>query len=402
MRVSDAVELMTKAYLHRVIDSFTKDLPKGEEEKSRELTLLKRLRAKLGIRENSKRIILARLNHFPRGGNRIHTPSEFRDVLLDLQRRGVLFYCNKMNGGTYVLPDEIVAGVKSAMGIELSKEAWFALLGQLSRTVLSDILDNAGLPKSGNKDALRDRIIDAGIPPSLALEGLSTRDLYEVLDSLPGAKVSGSKQDRIDRIIEYFANLVLRDVPAEAEPEVRFYRYLVELASRDRENLLANKVIKKDIEIDRAFEEGTRYLFGTKLGLELIHMEGSDHPDGCFEIGRHGDVLMWDNKSKESVYEFPASHLRQFKRYIRDSERRVSCFLVIVPSIGSGAAQAAARLKIESGTDTDVSIITAEDLVWVSEEWGRRARNKPFNPEVFNVTGILDRQVVESRMSLFS
>ena len=36
MRVDDAVKNMTKSYLDRVIDSFAKDFPKLDEEKSRE------------------------------------------------------------------------------------------------------------------------------------------------------------------------------------------------------------------------------------------------------------------------------------------------------------------------------------------------------------------------------
>jgi hypothetical protein len=64
---------------------------------------------------------------------------------------------------------------------------------------------------------------------------------------------------------------------------------------------------------------------------------------------------MWDNKSKESVYDLPPSHQKQFKRYIRDSPVRVACFLVIAPSISPAAAHAPARLKVESGTDTDVA-----------------------------------------------
>lgn len=412
MRLTDVVGLMTKAYLHRIIDSFTKDLPKGDEEKARELilrntseltdrdriaralrfegsycdrilqeyilealvnrpehaaseedligevtrleqrvlddaqnpdalkyeddhaleiltsvlevaledeqvtqeelNLVQRLREKLGIKENSKRILMAQLNHFPRAGNRIHTPSEFKDGLLDLQRRGVLFYCNKLNGGAFVVPDEVVPGVKKALRIELNRKAWAALLESLPRNHLSQILDSSGLPKSGKKGVLQERIISAGIRPSVALDLLSNQDLYDILNSLPGAKVSGSKQDRMDRIIEYFSNLLLRDIPEEVEPGELFYRYLTELAHRDRENLLANKVIKKDREMDGAFEEGTRFLFSSKLDLDLIPMEGTDHPDGCFEIGGRGDILMWDNKGKESVYDFPQSHVRQF------------------------------------------------------------------------------------------
>ena len=159
-------------------------------------------------------------------------------------------------------------------------------------------------------------------------------------------------------------------------------------------------MIKKDRNMEDAFEEGTRYLFTEKLGLELIHMPGSDHPDGCFQMRPGGDLLMWDNKSKESVYSFPNSHVRQFKRYIRDSDRRVSCFLVIVPEIDAAAATVAARLKVESRTDTDVALITAEDLLWLAEEWPGRKSHKPFDPEVFNITGLLDRRTLERRMRI--
>jgi hypothetical protein len=122
-----------------------------------------------------------------------------------------------------------------------------------------------------------------------------------------------------------------------------------------------------------------------------MSMDGSDHCDGCFGIGRRGDILMWDNKSKESVYDLPPSHQKQFKRYIRDSPVRVACFLVIAPSISPAAAHAAARLKIESGTDTDVAL---------TRETGR-GNGQTFNPEVFNITGVLDRAALEGRMRLF-
>ena len=39
MRVADAIELMTKAMLQRVVDSFTKDFPKSDEERAREIIL---------------------------------------------------------------------------------------------------------------------------------------------------------------------------------------------------------------------------------------------------------------------------------------------------------------------------------------------------------------------------
>jgi len=501
VKVSEAIELMTKAYLQRIIDSFTKDFPKPDEERAREiilrnvdeltdperiagvlqfdgffadqilhsyilealvnspdcsaseadivqqvtqleegvleaaaseeslkyeddravdilrsvlevaledskvsqeeLSLIRRLREKLGLSERTKRIILAQLDHFPRSGNRLHSPSEFRDALIELQRRGVLFYCNRADGGKYVIPEEIVDPVRTSLGIELSKAAWTRLLGALTNAQLSTILEAEGLPKYGNKEDLQERVVLCGIQPSAALDTLSNQDLYDICDSLPGAKVSGTKQEKVDRIIDYFANLVVRDVAEEASPGERFYSYLVELAARDRENLLANEVIKKDRDMEAAFEEGTRYLFREKLGQELAEMPGSDHPDGSIRFGKRGDLLMWDNKSKESVYTLPPSHQRQFKRYIRDSKDRVSCFLIIVPEVAEEAAGNAAKLKVESGTDTDVALITAEDLVWLAEEWPKRAGGEGFDLEVLNVTGILTRQLLEQRMKLF-
>lgn len=501
MKVSEAVQEMTKSYLQRIIDSFAKDFPKSDEDRAREiilrnleeltdperivgaleirgpfseqillavilealvnrpnctaseaelveevtgleqrvldlaqgpdalryedprsvdvmravmevaledaqlsneeLHLIRRLREKLGVTQQGKHVILAQLNHFPRAGNAIHTASDLRDALIDLQRRGVLFYCNKLDGGKYVVPEEVVGAVKTALGIELGGQAFRKLLGVLTREQLALILDSERLPRSGRKEEQQERIIEAGIKPSAALNVLSNQDLYDICAALPGAKVSGNKGDRVTRIIEYFDNLVVHDVREEASPGERFYRYLVELASRDRENLLANKIISKDLEMERAFEEGTRYLFTEKLHLELEPMAGSDHCDGCMRFGRSRDLFMWDNKSKESVYTFPPAHLQQFKRYIRDAHDRVSCFLVIVPEIGEGAEMNAARLKVESGTDTDVALITAEDLVWVADQWSARGNGAPFNLDVFNITGILTRQVLEGRMKLF-
>lgn len=502
MRVSDAVEHMTKAYLQRIVDSFAKDFPRLDEDRSREtivrnveeladpdriqkrlsfsdvsysdrvlqksilevllndldrqcreeeivekgqelelsimresgsddclkyepksgveilkavlsvavederisqdeLDLIRRLRKKLGLRERTQKILLAQLGHYPKRGNAVHSPSDFRDALNELQRKGVVFYCNRLDGGTYVVPEEIVGGVKSAIDLQLSDRSWRLLLGNLTKEQLSSILESAGLPKSGSKEELIDRVVEGGIDADEALQVLSNTDLYDLCKSLPGANVSGTKDAKIQRVIDYFDNLVIKAVEEEAPPGRRYYEYFVELARRDRENLLANKIIQKDLGMNSAFEEGTRYLFREKLGLELIDMPGSDHADGCLEFEPDGDLLLWDTKSKESVYSLPDSHVRQFKRYIRDSQRRVSCFLVIAPEIADEAELKAARLKAESQSDTDVALVAAEDLKWMAEEWIKMAKSDRFDIEVLNVTGILDRSKLERRMRLF-
>ena len=161
-------------------------------------------------------------------------------------------------------------------------------------------------------------MISSALNPSRVLGVLSTGDLRKLRSSLPGVPVSGSKAVRIQRIIGYFANLITKEVSDEASPGERFYKYLPELARRDRENLLANQIIRKDLDIEHGFEAATRFLSESRLGLKLMEMTGSEHPDGCIRFGRRrkagGDVLMWDNKSTETAYTFPPSHLRQFKR----------------------------------------------------------------------------------------
>lgn len=502
MKVAEAVKHMTVAYLRRIVDSFTKDFPKPEEERAREiivqnsdeltdaeriertlrvadrpystrilqhnileallnktdrrateeeviddvrslekaildeaerpeeslsfenedaldtlrsvlgvaveddqvspeeLSLIHRLRRNLGVQERSKQILLAQLEHFPRAGNEIHSPSELSDALTELQKLGVVFYCNQLDGGVYLIPEELVPGVKQALGIELSDRAWTRLLENLTTRHLKTILRANGLPGGGLKKERVERVLHAGISPSEALEELTHSELYDVLDGLAGAKVSGSKGERIQRIIDYFQNLVIKEVPEEASPAQTYYEYLVELAERDRESLLANDVISKDRDMDAAFEEGTSWLFQQKLGLNLMELTGSDHPDGMFGFS-DGDLLMWDTKSKEASYRFPREHLRQFKRYIRDSARRVSCFLVIVPSVEKGGETAAELLKSESGQDTDVALVSAENLKWVAENWRESATGDEFDPEVFNATGVLNRDRLEQRMELF-
>lgn len=504
MKVAEAVEHMTVAYLRRIIDSFTRDFPKPDEERAREiivqntgeltdrerikrklqdsdlpystrvlqhnvlealldqpermateqvvvedvisleeeilreaedpeslayedessleilrevlevavaddevtqdeLSLVHRLRRKLGIQERSKQILLAQLDHFPRAGNDVHSPSELSSTLNDLQKLGVVFYCNRLDDGVYLVPEEIVAGVKEALGIEMSEKPWRLLLSHLTKDYLGTILDEHGLPKYPGDQLKEDQIqliVHAGIQPSEALECLTSSELKDILDGLAGATVSGSKGERIQRIIDYFVNLVIKDVPEEASPAERFYEYLVELAHRDRESLLANEVISKDREMDSAFEAGTRFLFEEKLGLKLLQMSGSDNPDGALEVDG-GDLLMWDTKSKEDRYRFPKSHVRQFKRYIRDSGRRVSVFLVIVPELEKGAENRAELLKAESGHDTDVALVAAEDLKWLAEEWPEHTSASEFDPEVFNTTDVLTRGKLEQRMALF-
>ena len=135
-----------------------------------------------------------------------------------------------------------------------------------------------------------------------------------------------------------------------------------------------------------------------------MEMGGSEHPDGCVRFGGRrkasGDVLMWDNKSTEATYSFPPSHLRQFKRYIRDASDPVACFLVIVAKPDDSAMDRVWQLAAQCA-GTHIAVIAAEDLGWVAEEWWSRNPDGRFNLEVLNMTGILTRPLLEQRMRLF-
>lgn len=366
-----------------------------------ELNLLRAFLDSLGLSETVFRIVLAQMNHFPQQGNVLHSPADCRDVLNKLQRGGVVFHCNKAEGSPYVIPEEIRTSVMNTLGVELGQHAWELALHTFTVPQLKKVLAARQRPTSGAKEQLKARVIATGMRPSRVLGILSSQELRNLCAQLPGVAVSGTKAERIGRIVGYFANLISKEVSDEASPGERFYEYLPELARRDRENLLANRIIRKDIDIERGFEEATRFLFEQRLGCELMDMAGSEHPDGCVRFGgrRRDAVLMWDNKSTENAYSFPPSHLRQFKRYIRDSADPVECFLVVVADPDGSAMERVWQLAAQC--DANVAVVAAEDLGWVAEEWRLRSPDGRFDLEVFKMSGILTRSILKQRMGLF-
>lgn len=76
--------------------------------------------------------------------------------------------------------------------------------------------------------------------------------------------------------------------------------------------------------------------------------------------------------------------------------------LVIVPEFEESANDNAERLKFQSGVDTDVAIISAKNLKWIADEWSKNNENNQFNLNIFNKTGVLTKDILKSRMKLFS
>lgn len=366
-----------------------------------ERNLLERLRKKIKVSRHEHRLLEARLGKFPKPDNELHSHEDFKEALKQLQFAGIVFYCNRLDEDrNIILPEEIASSVKKTIGFEMKAETQTLLHEALTNDQLRTALLTNGLPVSGSKTDRSARLIKAGCKPSEVLGALMTSDLATICKKLQGVNVSGSKQERIDRIVDYFASLVQKMPEDTDDPRAVFYEYLEEFAARDNQNLYQMKLIKHDRDMERGFEEGTRYLFEAKLGQQLIEMHGSDHADGGVEF-RSGELLLWDNKGKESVYTFPKSHMDQFRRYIRESVTRVNVFLVIVPEWEPSARMQALKLKHLADTDTDVALISASDLKYVAETWTKYAKEGAFSLEVFNATGILDRSELNARMELF-
>ncbi|NOZ78646.1 MAG: hypothetical protein GXP48_05600 [Acidobacteria bacterium] len=387
----------------RSIDIYTEVLKVALDDKkiSRdEAALLERLRRKIGVSRHEHRLLEAKLGAFPKAGNELHSLGEFREALKQLQGMGVVLFCNRAKGGAKaVLPEEIAPAVKEILGFEMGPEAQALLHESLNAGQLYRALQAQGLPVSGSKQKRSERLAKAGVKPSEILGCLKIDELTDLCRHLPGLAVSGSKAGKVARIIGYFDSLITKEPEQSNDPRAVYYQYLEEFAGRDNKNLYQRKLIRHDRDMESGFEEGTRYLFEVKLGLELIDMNGSDHADGGTTFP-NGELLLWDNKGKESIYTFPKAHFDQFRRYIRESTRRVNVFLVVVPAYSPEARLQAIRLKHATPSDTDVALIAAEDLKWVAENWEAMSSTGTFYLEIFNATGILDRARLEERLAL--
>lgn len=379
-----------------------------------EMSLLMKLREKLHINDRDQQIILAKLKHFPKQDNVPHSLSEISKSINDLQKCGLIFYCNQPGSGQekfLVIPEEIAPALKKLLAIELMEDKFALMLSNLTIEQLKVIVKSKNLMTSGAKDTLIERTITAGIKPSEALNLLSIGELQDLALKCKGLKKSGTKPNKIIEIISFFDNLITRDTSSVSEnPHETFYQYFEQLASRDEKNLLNLNIINKAKDIDNAFEYATRFMFEQKFGHSLLHQSDSDHSDGCIEFPNNGELFMWDNKSlmQGSSYTFPDPHLTQFKRYIKDardrSNKKVRCFLVITSDVHEDAELNAYKLKMDSGADTDIAIIAASDLMEIAENWKKNAKDPsvPFNLEIFNYTGILDRETLKKRMKIFN
>src|SRR5699024_11881202 len=97
--------------------------------------------------------------------------------------------------------------VRYEMGGEIRNEVYETLLNDLNVNQLREILNELDFNVSGVKETLVARIIKHNILPSTILNTFSSKDLSDILRKLDGAKISGTKKEKIQNIIDYYEML---------------------------------------------------------------------------------------------------------------------------------------------------------------------------------------------------
>lgn len=371
---------------------------KDESLNEHEINILEALRRELDLTKRDHYLLESCIGRFPQKNNILHTHLQINKSLNNLQARGLILRFRD-DTSYYIIPTDIARVLRYEMGGELRKEVYETLLNDLSVNQLRMVLQQLEFNVSGVKEALVERIINHNILPSTALKVFGTKELTNILRKLEGVRISGTKKEQIQNIIDYYETLSSPITSDPTDERSRLFDFYEELASRDYKSLRVNKVIDKDIEVDNYFEEATRYIFERKFGVNVLEMEGTRHADGKLQFSNQ-EVVLWDNKSTEEPYNFPENHFSQFLRYIRSEKMRVTLFLVIVQDYTKEAVAQAQKLKAFSEEDTDVALIKAEDLKYVANQWQNFSNQKQpvFNLQVFNMTGELTRSILLSRM----
>ncbi len=394
------------AWEQHVVDQSNEDLFKRDGEKTRRMDLLKfvmetawehnqeispdeknlieRLRERLKITDREFCMIEAKLGKFPKPGNQLHTRGEIDEVRQALQSHGLLFSIRDGDSEDFdVIPDEVARSLRLVLGLEIRRHGYEELLNHRfvrSKAHLTETLEKSDLSPEGlhTLEELQQLVLEQ-VLPSVLIGGVSPRDglSLEILAKWCvdlDLVVSGTKPERIARIIGFYDNLLERNEPTE-DPREIWYRHYLEFAWRKLDFLRSQMMIEKDNEVERRFEGATNFLFENKLGHKPLTQVGCDHPDGA--VSFRDELLYWDNKSKE----VPANlkdHLRQFDQYIRAADKKVAGFLVIAPDFTPDSSALAMQYQVENGTT--ITLITAEELKSLAEEWARRDPKKSDNP----------------------
>jgi hypothetical protein len=365
-----------------------------------EANLLAKLRERLKINETEHRILEAHLGRHPRRNNEPHTRADVAEIRRRLQELGIVFPIRSGDGvDRDIVPEEIAKVLRGMFGVGLRRESYRELLDHRAlkkKPHLVEVLEGNEVTfgRYDTMEQMRERIV-ANVPAARAIAcaspryGLNSDELSELCKDL-SLPVSGSMQERIDRIVAHYENLRPR-VAAEGDERELWYRHFEDLALRNHATLRAQHIIEKDLECEHKFEEATRYLFDKLLGHTPLKQTGSNHCDGLLSL--KNAYLMWDNKSKERYVNLK-DHINQFDGYMDASEKPVPIFMVIAPSFTEESEVEATRYHAQH-FDRNIVLITAGELKSLADEWTSREnknREQPFPLGFFAASGRFNRK----------
>lgn len=367
-----------------------------------EKNLLEALRKYLSISNKEFHMLEAKAGRFPQRENLLHESKDIDDARKALQSKGLLFTIKNSDGIVCdMLPDDIAKCLRQYYNIEIRTYGYEKMIDYIikkaKKQYLIDIIYKASqnskkalieLSNNPTLTELKDVILKSILPSNL-LGGFSPRDGLDssVLSAWCGEiglNVSGTKNVLIERILAFYDSMRKIELKTKDEREKLISVY-EQLANRDLKFLRANKIIEKDLQCEHLFEDATNYLFEKMLLNKPLTLTGTDHPDG--KLTFKDKYIMWDNKSKESSVNLK-DHIQQFERYINSSDKDVVVFMVIAPDFTPQSAQLCVDFSLNN--DTQILLITANELKQVAELWQKKNPTQSFNLGYFKQNGRFD------------
>lgn len=379
---------------------------RGDDISVDEKNLIDEVRKYLNISPREQNVLEAKSSRYPTKGNILHTRSDIDAVRKVLQATGLIFYIkNSDNVPCDIIPEEIALCLRKYYGIEIKNYGYKQLLLHVTKITkkqyLIDIINKynenpetavVDLPNNLTVPLLQEIILKT-IKPSNLIGGFTPRD---GLDAVVLQKwcadlslnVSGSKSVLISRILEYYDNLREISISTEDERE-NYYNVYHELACRDYASLREKAVITKDLECEHYFEKATNYLFEIMLKNKPLLLVGNEHADG--KLSYNDKYILWDNKSKETDVNLK-DHILQFDGYIRNSDKPVAVFMVIAPSFTENSIKECVKYSLIN--DTQILLITADELKEVADNWHKNHPEEIFNLGFFKQNGRFDKSLL--------
>lgn len=367
-----------------------------------EKNLLESLRKYLSISIREQQILEAKSGRFPKLENVLHTFDDIDTARKALQANG-LIVCIKNSDGVLcdMIPDDIAKEIRKYYNIEIRSYGYEKLVDYIvkkaKKQYLIDIVtkaskhyEKANIEISNNPtiNELKTVILKSVQPSNLiggfsVYDGMNVEDLANWCGEL-GLAVSGTKKVLIERILEYYDAVRRIELKTEDTRE-NLVTVFNELAKRDLKFLRANNIIEKDLQCEHFFESATNYIFEKMLMNKPLTLTGTDHPDG--KLSFKDKYIMWDNKSKETPVNLK-DHIQQFDRYIKTSDKDVAVFMVIAPEFTTQSIQECVDYTLNN--DTQILLITADELKCVAELWDKKHKGEIFNLGYFKQNGRFD------------